>query len=93
MTDWSDAELNPFGLIHMDQGDQQPRRVSVVLEVKALAYFKSRAGHTYVCGFVNDKRKREVFVQTERGFLEVTDPGIKFTVAKWTDEIIAARRS
>ena len=67
-------------------------KVSVALEVRPLAYFKSRDGATYLCAYIDEKRNREVFAQTEHGFLEVTDPAVKFIVARWTHELLEAAR-
>jgi len=92
VTDWSNPELNPLGLIHIEQQNPRTAHVSVAMEVKALAYFKSQDGHTYLCAFVDEARQREVFIQTDHGFLEVTDPNVKFVVGKWTNEIMDSRR-
>jgi hypothetical protein len=88
MTDWNDPELNPLGLMHVDR---QSQRVNVTLTAKVLAYFTSADENTYICAFVDEVRNREVFTATENGYIEVTDPDIKFIVAKWTNEIIDAQ--
>jgi hypothetical protein len=92
MTDWSDRELNTPGLTLVEEC-KPSRRVSVVVEAKALAYFTDPEGHTYVCTFFDDPGKRHVFIQTDDGFLKVTDPNIRFVAATWTGELFAARRS
>ena len=90
MTDWNDPELNPLGLMHVER---QSQRVSVTLTAKALAYFTSADGNTYICALIDEIRNREVFTATENGYIEVNDPEIKFVVAKWTNEIIDSQRS
>jgi hypothetical protein len=92
VTDWTDPELNPLGLKRIDERRSLPARIKVAVEVAALAYFESANGTTYLCAYVDERRSRQVYVLTPDGFVEVTDPTIKFIVGKWTDEIVDSRR-
>lgn len=92
MTDWKDPEINPLGLTHEPQHSSLPMRVAVPVEVRALTYFTSKDGQTYLCAFIDEVRRRVVFKRTDHGFVEEIDPDIIFTVARMTDEIIEAQR-
>jgi hypothetical protein len=68
-------------------------RVTVPVEVNALAYFEDPDGHTYLCAYVSESKQREVYILTEAGFLLVTDPEVQFIVGKWTSEIVESQRT
>jgi hypothetical protein len=93
MTDWNDPEINPLGLSHIYQSDARPMRLLLPVEARVLAYFQSKDGPIFVCAFIDKGRTREVYVQTEDGFMKVHDQDIQFTIARMTDEIIEKQRS
>jgi hypothetical protein len=92
MTNWNDAELNPFGLTLIPNIGGKSMRVTVPVEVNALAYFEDPDGHTYLCAYISESKQREVYLKTDDGFLPVTDPDVRFIVGKWTSEIIESQR-
>lgn len=92
-TDWNDPEINPLGLLHIEPTSSRPMRAIVPVEVRVLAYFSTKDDFTYLCAFVDEARRREVYMETPDGFVKVLDPTIQYTIARMTDEIIEKRRS
>ncbi|MGO9323601.1 MAG: hypothetical protein ACLP07_03490 [Terracidiphilus sp.] len=91
-TDWNNPEINPYGFVPAPQKHTRRARVSVPVEAKVHASFTSADGNTYVCVYLDETRKRAVYLMTENGFVEVTDEGIRFTIARMTDEILESLR-
>jgi hypothetical protein len=92
-TNWKDSEINPHGFVEVPPTHTRGARVSVPVpvEAKVHAYFTSTDGNTYVCVYIDETRKRAVYLKTPGGFIEVTDPAIRFTVARMTDEILESQ--
>jgi hypothetical protein len=90
-TNWNDPAINPHGLTLVDAPRPSPD-VKVTVTARALAYFKSNDGQRYLCAFVNDEKKRGVFIPSGQGYEEIRDQGIAFTIGRMTDDIISQRR-
>ena len=90
-TDWNDPEINPHGLTY-SPNPSGSRPVRVTVTARALAFFKSAEGKTYLCAYVNEERKRSVFIVTSDGYVKLEDQGIVFTITQMTNAILEKRR-
>jgi hypothetical protein len=91
-TNCDGMQINPHGLrVVGSQTTVSSKEILVSVKGKALAYFKDRNGHSYVCVFLNADKPRAAFVDKGQGYEEMEDQALALTIARMTDEIVVER--
>ena len=91
-TNWDDTQINPQGLrVVGSQTTAFSKQILVSVKGEALAYFKDKNGHSYVCVFLDANKTRAAFIDKGQGYEEMEDRGLASTIARMTDEIVVDR--